>query len=199
MRREHSIHDYRRLNHDASNIAAFLFHLKEEQPSLYQRTRETVQLIAPFFDDFLLEPKRKGDEELVRLQWRQKGSSFPFQPWHLSDGTIRFICLATALLQTTPPATMIIDEPELGMHPFALSVLAGLIREAAEWTQVMVATQSPSLLNHFEPEETIVVDRISGASRFRRLDSDSLKEWLEDFALGELWQKNVLDGVPSHE
>lgn len=199
MRREQSIHDYRELNPDASNIAAFLYHLMEEDRSLYQRIRETIQLIAPFFDDFLLEPTKKGKEEKIHLQWRQKGSSFPFQPYHLSDGTIRFICLTTALLQPNPPSTMLVDEPELGMHPFALEVLASLFREASEWTQVIVSTQSAALLNHFEPEETIVVDRESGASRFRRLESESLEEWLGEFALGELWQKNVLDGIPSHE
>jgi len=199
MRREPSIHDWRRLNPDASNLAAFLYHLLAEQPSRYQRIRETIQMVAPFLDDFLLEPQKKGEEELIRLQWRQKGSSFPFQPWHLSDGTIRFICLATALLQPDPPSTIVVDEPELGLHPFALAVLASLFREAASHTQLIVSTQSASLLNDFEPEEVIVVDREAGASRFRRLESEPLQEWLEEFALGELWQKNVIDGGPSHE
>ncbi|MFA7013683.1 MAG: AAA family ATPase, partial [Desulfobacterales bacterium] len=126
-------------------------------------------------------------------------SSFPFQPWQLSDGTIRFICLAAALLQPSPPATVVIDEPELGLHPFALDVLAGLFRDASERTQLVVSTQSAGLLNHFEPDDVIVVDRELGASRFRRLDASSLAAWLEDFSLGELWQKNVFDGGPSHE
>jgi predicted ATPase len=199
MRREHSVHDYRELNPDASNIAAYLHRLKETQKERYERIRETVQLVAPFFDDFLLEPVKKGDEEVIRLQWRQKGSSFPFQPWHLSDGTIRFICLATVLLQPNLPSTIVIDEPELGLHPFALAVLASLFRETATRTQLIVSTQSAPLLNHFEPEEVIVVDRESGASIFRRLEAELLKGWLEEYALGELWQKNVLDGVPSHE
>jgi predicted ATPase len=199
MRREHSVHDYRELNPDASNIAAYLHRLKETQKERYERIRETVQLVAPFFDDFLLEPSKKGDEELIRLQWSQKGSSFPFQPWHLSDGTIRFICLATVLLQPNLPSTIVIDEPELGLHPFALAVLASLFRETATRTQLIVSTQSAPLLNHFEPEEVIVVDRESGASIFRRLEAELLKGWLEEYALGELWQKNVLDGVPSHE
>ena len=135
----------------------------------------------------------------MRLEWRQKGSSYPFQPWQLSDGTIRFICLATALLQPEPPSTIVIDEPELGLHPFALEVLAGLFHEASERTQLIVSTQSATLLNHFEPEEVIVVDRKDGASDFRRLDKAALCEWTKDFALGELWQKNVIDGGPAHE
>lgn len=199
MRRDQSVRDWRELNPDASNIAAFLLDLKEWHDEFYEDIRETVQLIAPFFDDFLLEPKKQGENEIVRLEWRQKGSSYPFQPWQLSDGTIRFICLATALLQPKPPSTIVIDEPELGLHPFALDVLAGLFRDASERTQLIVSTQSASLLNHFKPDEVIVVDRENGASRFRRLDPEALAEWISDYSIGELWQKNVFDGGPSRE
>jgi predicted ATPase len=199
VRRDHSVRDWRELNPDAANIAAFLLRLSQEQSEAYEKIRETVQLIAPFFDDFLLEPEKSGADEVVRLEWRQKGTSYPFQPWQLSDGTIRFICLAAVLLQPNPPATVIIDEPELGMHPFALDVLAGLFRDAAERTQLIISTQSAALLNHFEPDEVIVVDREEGASRFRQLDVKSLAEWLKDFSLGELWQKNVFAGGPGRE
>ncbi len=199
MRRDHSVRDWRELNQDASNIAAFLLQLRKMYNEAYEKIRETIQLIAPFFDDFLLEPEKRGGNEVVRLEWRQKGSSYPFQPWQLSDGTIRFICLTTALLQPNPPSIVIIDEPELGLHPFALDVLAGLFRDTSIRTQVIVSTQSAALLNHFEPDEVIVVDRDQGASCFRRLDADVLSEWTHDFSLGELWQKNVFDGGPSHE
>lgn len=199
MRRDHSVRDWRELHPDAANLAAFLLRLKLRNTDYYEKIRETVQLIAPFLDDFLLEPEEQGGNEVVRLEWRQKGSSYPFQPWQLSDGTIRFICLATALLQPSPPSTIVIDEPELGLHPFALDVLAGLLRDAAERTQLLVSTQSAALLNHFEPAEVIVVDREAGASRFRRLDAESLAEWMKDFALGELWQKNVFNGGPARE
>ncbi len=199
MRRDHSIRDWRELNPDASNIASFLLHLKQKHPRSYEKIIEMIQLITPFFDDFILEPERKGENEVVRLEWRQKGSSYPFQPWQLSDGTIRFICLATALLQPHPPSTVVIDEPELGLHPFALEVLAGLFHNAADKTQLIVSTQSAALLNHFQASEVIVVDRKHGASRFRRLDENLLVEWSKDFALGELWQKNVFDGGPARE
>jgi predicted ATPase len=199
MRRPQSVRDFRELSPDAGNIAPFLLRLKTDHNNNFLKILETIRLIAPFLDDFLLEPEQKGDNEVVRLEWRQKGSSYPFQPWQLSDGTIRFICLATALLQPEPPSTIVIDEPELGLHPFALEVLAGMFREASNRTQLIVSTQSATLLNHFEPEEVIVVDRIEGSSRFRRLDAQSLSEWTKDFALGELWQKNVLDGGPAHE
>jgi predicted ATPase len=199
MRRDQSVRDWRELNSDASNIAAFLFRLKNNNPQHYLKILETIRLIAPFLDDFLLEPEKNGENEVIRLEWKQKGSSYPFQPWQLSDGTIRFICLATALLQPNPPSTIVIDEPELGLHPFALEVLAGLFRDASDRTQLIVSTQSATLLNHFDPEEVIVVDRIEGASRFRHLDAKSLAEWTADFTLGELWQKNIFDGGPAHE
>ncbi|MDE2508021.1 MAG: AAA family ATPase, partial [Planctomycetota bacterium] len=133
-------------------------------------------------------------------EWTQKNSDYPFHPSQLSDGTLRFIALATALLQPNPPSTMLIDEPELGLHPFALEILASLIHQASKRTQVIVSTQSASLLNSFEPEDIVVVDREKGESRFRRLSREDLQSWLEeDYSLGELWQKGVYGGGPVHE
>jgi predicted ATPase len=199
MRRDQSVRDWERFRHDASNIAAFLLNLKVEKPHSYMLIRETVQLIAPFFDDFLLRVQKRGTEELVRLEWRQKGSDFPFQPNHLSDGTIRFICLATSLLQPALPATIVIDEPELGLHPYAISILADLIQSASERTQVVISTQSPKLLDYFTAEQIVVVNRQEGRSLFNRLDTESLRDWLEDYSVGELWQKNVVKGGPTVE
>lgn len=199
MRRDQPIHDWEPLRHDASNVAAFLLHLKYERGGNYELIRDTIRLIAPFFNDFLFRPQIKGINEQVRLEWRQKGSDFPFQPNQFSDGTIRFICLAIALLQPNPPATIVIDEPELGLHPYAISMLADLIKSAAERTQVIISTQSPALLDNFEPSEIVVVNRNQGRSTFERLDGSKLIEWLEDYTLGELWQKNVVRGGPTHE
>jgi predicted ATPase len=200
MRRDCSVRDFRELNPDAGNIAAFLLKMREINIERYQRIRETVQLMAPFFDDFILDPQNKGDSEVVRLEWRQKGSTFPLQPWQLSDGTIRFICLATALLQQNPPSTVVIDEPELGLHPFAIETLAALLHEAAAGnrTQLLVSTQSPGLLDHFDAEHLVVVDREDGASVFRRLDSGTLEEWLKDYSLGDLVRKNIIESGPRH-
>ena len=92
-----------------------------------------------------------------------------------------------------------IDEPELGLHPYAISMLADLIQSAAERTQVIVSTQSPTLLDFFQPEHVITVNRDHGRSTFERLDAASLREWLEDYTVGELWQKNVVRGGPTHE
>ena len=198
MRRPCSVRDFRELRPDAGNISAFLLNMRKENAERYQRIRETIQLIAPFFDDFILDPEKVGDSEQVRLEWRQKGSTFPLQPWQFSDGTIRFICLATALLQPKPPLTVVIDEPELGLHPFAIETLAALLHEAAAGTQpqLLVSTQSPGLLDHFDAEHVVIVDRVEGASVFRRLDSGALEQWLKDYSLGELVRKDIIESGP---
>jgi predicted ATPase len=198
MRRHCSVRDFRELRSDAGNIAAFLLKMREQNRPQYQRIRETIQLIAPFFDDFILEPEKQGESELVRLEWRQKGSTFPRQPWQFSDGTIRFICLATALLQTNPPSTVLIDEPELGLHPVAIEAISALLHEAARITQLLVSTQSPGLLSHFEPEHLVVVELAEGASVFRRLERESLEQWLDDYSLGELVRKDIIESGPRY-
>ena len=163
---------------------------------VYQNIRDAVRLAAPFFDDFKLRPVT-ANPELIQLEWTQIGSDYPFRPSQLSDGTLRFICLATALLQPKPPATMLFDEPELGLHPYALTLLASLFKQAAKsGGLVILCTQSAALLNEFEPEDVIVVDRQDGQSTFRRLDRANLSEWLENYGLGELWQKNIFGGRP---
>lgn len=197
MRRDQPVRDRKRLRPDAANIAAFLLHLAEESPGSYGLIRDAIRLIAPYFDDFLLEPEAKGNGEVVRLEWHQKGSDFPFQPHQLSDGTLRFMCLATALLQPKPPETIVIDEPELGLHPYAITLLAELVKAASERTQVILSTQSPTLLDHFEPGDIIVVRREENASVFERLEEPALSDWLDEYSVGELWQKNVVRGGPA--
>ena len=199
IRRDANVRDFRELRPDAGNLAAFLLKMRNDSSKNYQRIRETVHMIAPFFNDFLLDPQKNGQNELVRLEWWQIGSTYPMQPWQLSDGTIRFIALATALLQPKPPSTIVIDEPELGLHPFAIELLAALIHEASDRMQLVVSTQSPGLLDHFEPEDVIVVDREQGASIFRRLDRESLEQWIQDYSVGELVRKNVIEAGPRNE
>jgi hypothetical protein len=176
-----------------------LLHLRERKKDSYELIRDTIRLIAPFFDDFLLRPQKQGCDDFVALEWKQKGSDYPFHPTQLSDGTMRFIALATALLQPNPPATMVIDEPELGLHPLAIAMLADLIRSASERTQVIISTQSPTLLDYFDPDQIVVVNREGGRSTFERLDSHALAAWMEDYSVGELWQKNVVQGGPTRE
>ena len=197
VKRHCSKRDYEHLRSDASNLTAFLLRLKKKHKREYQHIRETVQLAAPFFDDFLL--REEEDKDDILLEWRQRGSDYPFHPSQISDGTLRFICLATALLQPDPPSTILLDEPELGLHPYALTLLAGLIQKASKRTQVIVSTQSAALIDHFEPEDIVVVERQNGESIFKRLKKADLKVWLDDYSLGELWQKNVFGGRPARE
>jgi len=199
MRREQLVQDSAYLRNDAGNIAAFLLNLRETGASSYTLVVDSVRSVMPFLDDFLLRVEERGGEQRVRLDWRQKGSDFPFQPNHLSDGTLRFICLATALQQPSPPSLIVIDEPELGLHPYAIALLAELIHAAAKRTQVIVSTQSPQLIDHFAPHEIVVVNREDGRSVFRRLDEGTLADWLEEYTLGELWQKNVVQAGPTYE
>lgn len=199
MRRSEIIIDNQKLRGDAANIAPFLLMLKNYAQDYYQKIVDAVRLVTPFFDNFQLDMQKFGEAEKVRLSWKQKGSDFPMQPYHLSDGSIRFICLATALLQPKPPSTIIIDEPELGLHPAALVVLAELIQAASKRTQVIVATQSPALIDQFGIDDIIVVNRENGASTFQRLKEADFSVWLEDYSVGELWSKNVIAGGSVYE
>lgn len=199
IRRTCSVGDNERLRPDAGNLAAFLMNMKDSHGGSYKLIVEAIRLVAPFFKDFRFRPKKLKGDEIVQLEWDQQGSDYPFHPSQLSDGTIRFVALATSLLQPKPPATILIDEPELGLHPYALDVLGSLILQAEQRTQVIVSTQSAPLLNAFSPDQIVVIDRIDGESTFKRLDEESLDSWLSDFTLGELWQKNVYGGGPTHE
>ncbi|MEK6706536.1 MAG: AAA family ATPase [Bdellovibrionota bacterium] len=195
VKRPCSKRDYEYLRSDASNLTAFLLRLKKKHRREYTSIREVIQLAAPFFDDFWL--REEEDKDDILLEWRQKESDYPFHPSQISDGTLRFICLATALLQPNPPSTILLDEPELGLHPYALAVLAGLIQKACARTQVIVSTQSAALIDHFQPEDIVIVERQNGESIFRRLNKTGLKVWLDDYSLGELWQMNVIGGRPA--
>ncbi len=199
MRNYEIVEDNKVLRTDASNIAPFLMKLKEKHTKEYKDILNAVRLVTPFFDDFLLESRESGSKNEVNLSWSQKGSDYPMQPYHLSDGSIRFICLATALLQPNPPATIIIDEPELGLHPTAIVILAELIQVASKRTQVIVATQSPALIDQFGIDDMIVVNRENGASTFKRLQEKDFVEWLKSYSVGELWTKNVIVGGPVYE
>jgi len=189
------INDNSELRHDASNLAAFLYLLKEKFTDNYSSIVKTIQMVAPYFEDFILRPNPLN-EETIRLEWKEKGSSEYFNANQLSDGTIRFICLATVLLQPSLPDTIIIDEPELGLHPYAITILGNLIRKIPTYKQVIISTQSVPLINEFSADDIITVDREENASVFRRHTNEEIKEWLEDYTLSELWEKNLLGGRP---
>lgn len=201
MKSSHELHDNAYLKPDAANLAVFLYVLRERYARHYKRIVQTIRRIAPFFDDFVLEPETLN-QELMRLRWRDVNYADSIFTAHtLSDGTLRFICLVTLLMQPDElmPSLILIDEPELGLHPFATTLLAELLESASHKTQVIVSTQSVPLVNQFAPEHIIVVDRKDGQSTFEHLDTDKLEGWLEDYGLGDLWEKNVLGGLPQRE
>jgi len=183
------------LRPDAGNLAAFLFMLQAAHPDHYRQIVKTIQMVAPFFDDFNLRPSPLNPNK-IQLEWREKGSDDYFNASMLSDGTLRFMCMATLLLQPNLPSTILIDEPELGLHPYAITLLTGLLRSAAAQTQVIVATQSVPLVNQFTPEDIVVVDRLPGQATFRRLEAAEIENWMDEYGLGDLWEKNVIGGRP---
>jgi len=189
------INNNRKLAFDAGNLAAFLYKLKQIDGFSFNRIEETIKLVAPYFDQFILEPNALNPEK-IKLEWQQRGSDNYFDAFSLSDGTLRFICIATLLLQPNSPDTLIIDEPELGLHPYAISVLASLIKAFSNEKQIIASTQSVTLLDYFEPEEIIVADKEANSSVFKRLSSDELKEWIEEYSMGEIWEKNLIGGRP---
>ncbi len=195
VKQRHPITDNLRLQIDAANLAAYLHKLHAQFPTHYQSIVQTIRLVAPYFRDFVLRP----EADFVELEWTQKGKpDTALKASMLSDGTLRFICLATLLLQPIEllPDTILIDEPELGLHPYAISVLTDIFKQVAESRQLIVSTQSVELINELEPEDIIVVDQEEDASVFRRYSSAELADWLESYSMGDLWKQNVLGGRP---
>ncbi|HOY07499.1 MAG TPA: AAA family ATPase [Saprospiraceae bacterium] len=187
--------DYAYFQEDGGNLAAYLYRLQEAHPDNFKLIERTIQSVAPFFDKFYLQPDEINGQQIF-LRWIEKGSDQLFTAHNFSDGTLRIICLVTLLLQPTPPSTIIIDEPELGLHPFAIEKLAAMLKSASQKAQIIISTQSTTLLNHFDAEDVLVVDRRDEQSTFRRLEVDELSDWLAEYSLSDLWDKNLLGGRP---
>ncbi len=187
--------DYARLYEDGGNLAAFLYRLQESEPKTLGLIEKVITSIAPFFHRFYLQPDEINPQQIF-LRWQEKGADQLFTAHNFSDGTLRMICLATLLLQSNLPDTIIIDEPELGLHPFAIAKLAGMIKSASQQSQIIISTQSVTLLNHFSPGDVIVVERENEQSVFKRQNEEKLASWLEEYSLGELWDQNVIGGRP---
>jgi predicted ATPase len=183
------------LHADAGNIAAVLLRLKQSEPGTYRQILRSVRTIAPFFREFVLVEQ----DERIQLRWSQEGSEGVLPPSALSDGTLRFICLVTLLHLPEPPSIVVLDEPELGLHPHAIVHLAEMLYASSHRTQVILATQSVTLIDQFDPADLIIVERQNGASTFNRARPEELRIWLEDYSMGELWQKNLIGGNPRRE
>lgn len=195
VKQMHKVANNAELLFDAGNLAAFLLRLKENYAQSYENIRYAVKSIAPYFEDFYLVPNDNNED--ISLRWRQKGCDDIFNANQFSDGTLRFACIATLLLQPKElqPETIIIDEPELGLHPYAINILAEMVKSISDNKQIILSTQSVELLNEFDIDHIVVVDRTEDGTVFKRLSEDELSEWLQsDYSLGDLWKKNLIGG-----
>ena len=182
---------------DAANLAAILYRLRSENDVVYRRIVRNVRQVAPFFVDFDLEPTGPHRKDLI-LNWRHRQSDLLFGPHQFSDGTLRAICLIVLLQQPSDdlPYLIVVDEPELGLHPYALNLIASLLQAVSEHAQVLISTQSSTFVDSFDPEDIVVVERVDEATTFERPRPGMLEAWLEDYSLGEIWEKNVIGGGP---
>jgi predicted ATPase len=210
LRANAKIADGEYLRSDGSNLAAYLYALRqsddEDDQVAWRRIGALLQQVAPFVKELKPTPTSAGgtpqvrevsDSGTVRLHWIDERDE-RFGPEHFSDGTLRVLALITALTMPVRrmPSFVSIDEPELGLHPAALALLAELVREVSKHTQVLLATQSPALLNLFGPDEVVVCERTEGRSALRRLELSELNDWLKQYSLAELYDKGVLGGRP---
>lgn len=197
LRKRCDISDNSYLKADGRNLPAMLYLLKEKHPIIFNRIEKNIISIAPYISKLILEPYNLNPTE-IELRWVDTGDlESNFSAYQLSDGTLRFIALTVLLMQPNPPAVIIIDEPELGLHPFAITKLAGMIKLSSHKAQVIVATQSPGLISGFLPEDIITVDKnkIENQTTFTRLRSDILNNWLEEYTLGDLWERNIINSA----
>ncbi|MHB1922433.1 MAG: AAA family ATPase [Chitinophagaceae bacterium] len=194
MRLKWSRGDGRWLRQNGENLGSFLFRLQEEEKPYYQRIIKYIRLVLPFFDNFDL----YSEFDQVLLKWKEKGTTKVFNAGQASDGMLRTIALISLLAQNPKdlPAVLFLDEPELGLHPSAIDAIAGLIKAASSDCQIFVATQSISLVNNFDLEDLVVIDRKGRNSEYQRPHSENLEAYLEEFSTGEIWDKNIIGGRP---
>lgn len=195
LKRTADIDEIEYLLPDGGNLAAYLYHLQETAPEHYQGILSAIQLILPGFKEFTYLKEEKSNT--IKLRWKTSSSGdYTLPVSAFSDGTLRFIALATLFLQPNPPKLIIIDEPELGLHPYAINILADLIRIAGKKSQIILSTQSAQLISEFTPDDIIIVENENGATTLTRPNQKTLENWLTDYTLGDIWQSNIIGGNP---
>ncbi len=196
LRTDSDVNDNRFLRCDGGNLGSVLYDFQLHYPKALKRIEMTIRSVMPYFERFDLHPS--SYDEKINMVWIDRNAPDKyFSVNDLSDGSVRFIALSALLMQPLLPKMIFIDEPELGLHPAAIGKLSGMIKSAASrGCQIVISTQSVSLVNHFDVDDLITVDRHDGHSVFNRLDPKSLETWLDDYSLGELWTKSVINGQP---
>lgn len=197
MRQASTVDSANYLQSEANNLASFLYYLKQNFVESYQRIVSYVRSVMPQFGDFYLVPERG----YISLKWTDNAANdYVFNAEQFSDGSIRFIALATLLLQPekTMPGIIVIDEPELGLHPYAVDQLTEMVKDASKHAQVILATQSSELIDGFDIGCISVIeqDEDRHCTVARNLDESAYSEWLEEYTNSELWKKNVIGGRP---
>ncbi len=202
IRLQSNIQDNRYLKSNAGNLAAFLFRLKNDAKTYpyYQKIVRYIQKAMPQFGDFDLAPNELN-RNYISLNWREKSNQdYLFGSHQISDGSLRFMCLATLLLQPKHllPNVIILDEPELGLHPSSLAYLGGMIKAVSKDSQIVIATQSQRLVDEFDLQNIVVVERdhLTNSTIFDYKNEETFAQWLENYSLSELWEKNVIGGQP---
>lgn len=183
------------LRSNGGNLAPVLYRLEQEDHHRFELICRHITRVLPVFDRFTIE----SSYGKVQLRWKAKGSAKTFGAHLTSDGSLRFFALVTLLNlpRKMLPDIILLDEPELGLHPTAIALIGNMIKALAVDVQVIVATQSPLLVDVFDLEEIVVLEAKDGCTSFRRLATDDYRHWLEEgFAPGELWQKNLIGGRP---
>lgn len=195
LRMKSSLEDNRSLAKDGANLPSILYLLKVKHVHSFRRLELIIQSAIPDFERFYLEPSPLGSQK-IELQWNDRNLPDKyFTARDLSDGSIRFIALATLLMQPKLPELIIIDEPEIGLHPHAISKLAGMIHSASNrGCQIILATQSTDLIDNFEADNIITVDKREGVSIFKCLAKEDFEQCPKDYSLGELWGKGLING-----
>ena len=194
IQRRWDVEDNHRLLAHGGNLAPILLRLRETDFPRYRLICTHLRRVIPEFDDFEIQ----ADYGKTLLRWRPQNTNKTMGAHLTSDGTLRCFCLVTLLNLPDEmlPRVILLDEPELGLHPFAVSLVSHMVKSLAQRRQVIVATQSPHFIDAFNLDEIVVLNMHNGRTEAKRLSEDEFGHWLEEYTTGELWRKNVLGGYP---
>ncbi len=178
--------------HDGEDLVSCLYTIKETDPDRYEMIEETLRVGFPGFERLNFPPVAAGT---LAMTWKEKTSKHPFFMHQLSEGTLRFLWLVTLLYSPGLTAITIIDEPEVSLHPELLSLLADLLREASQRTQLIVATHADRLVRFLEPAEVLAINvNEAGATELQWADELDLDKWLQEYSLDEIWRMGRIGG-----
>lgn len=185
-----------RLSSDGSNLASVLYTIQQSHPAIWEEIGNTLRTAYPDFHSITF-PAEGGDGKVLLRWWeRPYEKRGGFSANLLSDGTLRLLCLLAILLSPDPPPVVCIDEPELGLHPDWIKLVAELLQSAATRTQLVIATHSPHVVAKLSPEQVMVVEKEGGETRVSALPLDELQKWLKEYNLADLWLTGHLGGRP---